>query len=135
MNIKHERPPNYEKIVAAIPAVAAMEHVLFTYGDTIYYPAGATLPPYKIAHEEVHMKQQLEVGIEWWWDMFLADREFRFNEELEAYRVDYKVFCKHYKNKNERFRYLNSLTDDLAGPGYGNLKGHAEVMRLIRHAS
>lgn len=131
MEIKHEKPPNYDKIIAAMPEVANLPHALFTYGNTIFYPLGDPLPQYKIAHEQVHAAQQLDVGVDWWWDMYLADSLFRFNEELAAYRIDYKAFCMEYKDKNERLRYLMNCAEGLmiADP----TRNHADVMKLIRY--
>lgn len=132
MNILNERPPNYEAIVKVIPIVADTEHVIFTYFPNVYTPSGLPLPPEKVAHEQVHLNQQQEVGADWWWEMFLTDTLFRFNEELPAHQADYKQFCKDHKDRNQRFDYLQHLARDLSGPGYGSVAKYEDCLKLIK---
>lgn len=133
MNIKNERPPNYDKIVAAIPSVVKYPNAFFCYGDTIYNPSGAFITREKIAHEEYHSREQLAVGVDWWWERYLEDKDFRFNEELPAYIIEYRLFCVHYKDKNQQNKYLNWVAGDLAAEPYGSKCTLAEAKELIKH--
>lgn len=135
MKILVEQPPIIDRIIAVFPFVKDEKNMLYAYGDVIYSPGGADVPPYKIVHEMVHGEQQREVGVEWWWDTYLVDKVFRLNEEIPAHHADYKSFCRHYKDKNEQLRYLNYLAGQLSGPIYGNLITHSEAMRRIKHGT
>lgn len=135
MKIVNANPPNYEKIVAAFPMVTTIYRPYFCYGDTIYNPGGAPLAPEKVVHESVHMMQQLEVGIEWWWDMYIADKAFRLQEEVDAYRMEYKEYCRLHKNREQRFVTLQNLAGQLAHELYGSLCTKAEAMAFIKNVS
>lgn len=126
-------PPNYEKILAAFPAVKDQPHVIFTYGNAIYNPSGKYIPPEKIAHEQVHMVQQLEVGQDWWWETYCNDKAFRLQEEIPANRIDYKVFCENNRDRNQRADYLHWLAGTLAGPLYGNMLTLEEAKKTIKN--
>lgn len=133
MEIEQSLPPNYARICSAFPAVAHERDAIFAYGTTIYNPGGRELPSYKIAHEEVHGAQQLEVGVEWWWERYLEDKDFRLQEEIPAHQADYKAFCKMYKDRNQRNDYLNHLAILLASDLYGNLISQIDAKHRIGH--
>lgn len=59
--------------------------IAIAYGDTVY--SKNPLTPDIEAHEECHLAQQEEIGAGEWWDRYLSDRDFRFEQELLAYRV------------------------------------------------
>jgi hypothetical protein len=88
--IINERPPNFEQIKAAFPR-AGNPGVLFAYGDRIYNPSGIVVPPALIAHEEVHLNRQRDAGPTTWWDQYLTDNGFRYNEELLAHAAEFKA--------------------------------------------
>ena len=96
MNLKAERPPNFDQIVAAFPD-AVNPGVIFAYGDTIYNPSGQVIPPALMAHESVHCKRQLETvgrvltGPEAWWSAYTNDVDFRYGEELLAHVAEFKA--------------------------------------------
>lgn len=133
MKIFHTTPPNYPQLCAAFPALINNPYAIFAYGDTIFYPVGDQLPPYKIAHEEVHGAQQHSVGVEYWWDMYIYDKEFRLDEEIPAHHADYIAFCKEFKDKNEQHRYLAHLANQLASKLYGNIISPLGALTRIRH--
>jgi hypothetical protein len=85
-----QRPPNFEQIKAAFPK-AEDPGVLFAYDGHIYNPSGAAIPPALIAHEEVHLREQRHVGANYWWEKYLTDSEFRYNEELLAHAAEFKT--------------------------------------------
>lgn len=133
MKVKNERPPNYDKIVAAIPSVVNYPKAFFCYGDTIYNPSGSFLTKEKIAHEEIHSAEQLAVGVDWWWDCYLADKSFRFAEEVIAYQKEYDLFCKNHKDKNLQSKYLLWVAGDLAAEPYGAKVTATEAARIIKN--
>lgn len=129
MNINIGYPPNIEKIKNAFPI---RSNTIFTYGDTIYAPMlRGQLPPDIIAHEEIHARQQGE-DPEAWWDRYIVDKEFRLNQEVQAYRTQYRFFCRFIKDRGRQFQLLRIIASDLASPLYGNLVPFLTATQLIK---
>ena len=131
----HERPPNYEAILAVFPG-AAGEGIVFAYGD-IYNPSGLKLPPELIAHEKVHCERQIEMGVEAWWDCYLVDGAFRFNEELLAHIAEYKSIMSKYNYKDHaigrvRQRAIEHVARKLAAPLYDRMVTVHQAITAIR---
>lgn len=127
MKIETAWPPN----IAAIRSVFPLPRgVIFTYGNVIYNPYGGKISRELKAHEAVHCKQQGD-DIEGWWEKYLVDDEFRFDQELEAHRAEYRAFCKHAKNKNNRAAFLNRVATRLASEMYGGLVTRTEARTQI----
>lgn len=135
MKILHELPPNYPQLCAAFPVLVNEPDAIFAYGEYIYVPSGRTLPPYKIAHEEVHGRQQLahSSGVEGWWDDYIKLDGFRLREEIPAHHADYIAFCKEYKAKQQRHEYLFHLAGLLSSDLYGNIITRSTAMSRIRY--
>lgn len=132
MKIVHAYPPNWAEIHAALD-VDGMR-TIFTYGDTIYNPGGIRVGPELIAHEEVHQRQQRELGVDGpakWWARFIADPAWRMEQEIEAYRVQWREAQKGIKDRNAKAAYLRQISGIVAGPTYGNVLSPAEAMRLL----
>ena len=104
--------------------------VIITYGDTVY--CKFDLPDYKIVHEEVHVVQQASVGPSFWWERYFADPSFRLQEELEAYRAEYKFIHKNVKDRNQKFKMLHEICTDLSGPMYGDIISYDDAIRMIK---
>jgi len=121
-------PPNYEEICSHIPAVRKTPTIVFTYGDTIYAPAGTDLSPDFLAHEETHVERQSNPAE--WWARYLVDVQFRLDEELAAYRAQYKYAVEHYSRANRRI-LLTHMTKDLSGAMYGKIITRKEAIALI----
>lgn len=83
-----ERPPNFEQIKVAFPN-AVNPGVMFAYDGNIYNPSGNVIPPALLAHEEVHLHRQRDAGPNKWWESYLSDSEFRYNEELLAHVAEF----------------------------------------------
>lgn len=94
-----DRPPNFERIQAAFPK-SVNPGVMFAYDGNIYNPSGIVIPPALIAHEEVHLARQKALaphagsttqwsGPDLWWQRYLEDCEFRYNEELLAHVAEF----------------------------------------------
>jgi hypothetical protein len=134
--LQHEQltyPPNYDAIVAAIPTVKGRHGVIFTYGDTIYNPSRIVVSPDLYAHEAVHTVQQMRDGMtpEKWWDRYLADITFRYEQEVEAYRAQYQYAVDHY-GRDERRQLLKHIEKTLAGPLYGRLTSPQRVRAMMK---
>lgn len=118
-------PPNIECIRAVLPV---SEGNIFAYGNVIFNPGGREIPPWLIAHEQVHFEQQRALsrwwrrnGAEVWWRRFLKDPAFRLEQELDAHRAEYREFCCIHSDRNMRARGLQLMSKRLAAPMYGGL--------------
>lgn len=130
MKIVKAYPPNFTDILTAIPAVKLKRNIIFTYGDTIYNPAGNKLPADLIAHEEVHQRQQERIGIEEWWRNYLTRDTFRVVEELEAYKVQ-AVVIQQQNGRDMRRKKLKAIIKDFSGSMYGGIISPDEAKELI----
>ena len=129
MNVVKAYPPNIEKIKKVFPI---QKNTVFTYGDTLYAPGiDFKIPPDLLIHEQTHTIQQAG-DPEAWWDKYLVDPTFRYQQELEAYRNQYRFICKFVKGRNERFHHLRTLAQDFASPLYGSIVGFLEATELIK---
>src|SRR5271157_279517 len=88
--IINARPPNFEQILAAFPN-ADKPGVIFAYCPNIYNPSGGVIPPALLAHENVHMERQTAWLQQKWWEQYISDSEFRYNEELLAHAAEFKI--------------------------------------------
>jgi hypothetical protein len=110
-----DRPPNFEQIQGAFPK-AVNPGVLFAYDGCIYNPSGIHVPPALIAHEEVHLHRQRNGGPTQWWDQYLTDSEFRYNEELLAHVAEFKM--QRSSDRNQGARLLMATALRLVAPLY-----------------
>jgi len=135
MSIKCELPPNIDAIGAVFPHVrreCSHRGVYFCYGNSIYNPSGLPLPVELIAHECIHSLQQRDIGVEKWWDRYLAAKDFRLEQELEAHRVEYEKYALDHPARPFRRRYLAMCAGRLSGPLYGHMIRKDEARRLIQ---
>lgn len=147
MKIRHRQyPPNYRHLVVFL---RPPPNAIFTYGNTIYVPDGSEITAPLYAHEEVHFKQQSCDGhyadgvsdhgvrlfaIDAWWQRYIDDLKFRFDQELEAHRVEWLTFLEKDTQKPNRARrrhVLKALAARLSGPLYGRLVTLKRAQQLI----
>jgi hypothetical protein len=136
LELVFEPPPNFDAIVKVFPHVAdRRQPIFYCYGTKVYNPSGSKIPLELCAHEAVHAMQQVDIGgPEEWWKRYLADKAFRFQQELEAHRVEYEQYCLIH-NRHFRRSYIKTCANRLAGPLYGNMATTKEARRLILEAS
>ncbi len=128
MEIIAGRPPNFEQIARAFPAARALG-TIFTYGEKVYVSDGAKLPPSLIAHECVHILQQGKEP-QAWWDLYIANARFRFEQELEAHRKELEL-ARGEGNRKHRRMVLTAIAKRLSGPLYGNCVPLARAKKLL----
>jgi hypothetical protein len=128
-NVVKAFPPNYKEICKAIPGVLKNKAIVFAYGDTIYNPAGAMLQMHFLAHEQTHLDRQSGNPDEWW-SKYLSDVQFRLDEEVVAYRVQYQ-YAVEFGSRADRRNLLKHIANDLSGPMYGNLVNREQAIKLI----
>jgi hypothetical protein len=122
-------PPNIEEIKKAFKLDG--RNVIFTYGDVIFNPGSNMIDLALMAHEQTHSIQQ-DGKPEKWWERYLKDKEFRLSQELHAYQVQYRYYCKEVKDRNQRYRFLTKIAGDLSSELYGNIISKSEAIRLIK---
>lgn len=128
MKIVNTFPPNIEMIREKIgnpPSTA-----VFTYGDTIYNPSHGFIDSYLITHEETHERQQGDKP-EDWWSRYYDDKQFRLDQELEAYRNQYRHFCRNKKNPQKEAMFLEFIAHHLSSEMYGDIVTKEEAKGLI----
>lgn len=128
VRIETSWPPNINDIRKVFPVT---EGVIFAWGpDTIHNPSGNTLPPELIAHERVHHRQQGE-DVEGWWARYLADPEWRLEQEIEAHRAEWRAYQRQGKSATKRRKKLAEIAGRLASPLYGLEMTPTEARTLI----
>lgn len=134
MTIVKTPPPNALAVERVFPGVTSgARPIIFAYGKIIYNPNGFDIPLELLAHEAVHSLQQEEIGVDAWWAEYLANKTFRYNQEVEAHRVEYEQYCA-LNTRAFRRRYIKSCAERLSGPLYGNVVGKNEARRIITAA-
>lgn len=126
-----EYPPNYAEIIATIPAVAENPNIVFTYGTRLYVPGGGLIPSHLKTHEEKHVVQQMKMGVDRWWSEYLINPSFRLEQELWAYRAQYRAMRKKHTSKFQIEQFLLKISKDLSGEMYGNIVDSIKARKLI----
>ena len=101
----------------------------FTVGNTIY--CAIPVPKDLLTHELTHIKQQAAMGWRKWWRKYFKDAEFRYSQEIEAYRNQYNWVKNNIKDRNTQNKYLIFYARSLSGKLYNNLKTFDEALREI----
>lgn len=126
MNILNTYPPNIDKIREIFNV---SPDTIFTYGNTLHNPTNGIIDDALMVHEQTHATQQGD-DPELWWSKYLHDQSFRFKQELEAYRNQYRKF-KAENSRNEAFLLLNKIAKDFSGEMYGYIVDYHRARKLI----
>lgn len=127
MKIVNGFPPNYKEIKKVLNP---NELTIFTYGDTIYNPTPNDIPDHLMVHEQTHSIRQGDDPAGWW-DKYLVDPKFRVEEELVAYRNQYKEYIKHH-DRNATNLFCMKIARDLSSPIYGNVMTFSRAFEEIK---
>lgn len=130
MRVVFGHPPNYRSIVAAFP-MARNPGTIFCYGDTIFSTLKSPLPIELHAHEAVHSGRQIAAGVEAWWDHYLRDPQFRFDEEFPAHVAEIKAVVGGRKAHESALQFAARR---LSGGLYGNLISMDDAVDRLRKA-
>jgi len=104
-----------------------LEHICFTYGDTLFFDSPLSYG--LVAHELTHVMQQLHVGSDIWWEKYLKRKKFRLEQEAEAYQQQYRVLS--MNDPEKAAMALTILAGDLSGKMYGNIIDFDKAVALI----
>ncbi len=110
-------PPNIDMIAEAFP-MALKPGVVFAYGDEIYVPSGKELTHHLKVHEAVHGLRQKEIGLDFWWQRYIEDEVFRYNEELIAHFGEYRSMIVENQTRPFRRKVIKFIAKKLAHPLY-----------------
>lgn len=126
IKIVEEFPPNIKEIRKALDLAGRTP--VFTYGLRIYNPYKCFLPQDLRVHEGTHVEQQNVWSASLWWEKYLSDPKFRLEQELEAYRNQFKF----YKTINKGWmKFLQRIASDLSSKMYGNIISYPEALNKI----
>ena len=128
MNILKEYPPNYEEIRKHFNPG---REVVFTYGKNLYNPHDLKIMNHLLEHEKVHARQQ-GASPEVWWNKYFENKEFRLEQETEAYATQYN-FVKESLNDEGQKIFLEAIAQDLAGELYKLDITFQQAKTKIRH--
>lgn len=103
------------------------ENTAFPYDHTIY--TDLPLTPDLIIHEEVHFKQQDEIGLDNWIVEYFVDVNFRVKMEVEAYREQVKYFA---DNKDVQDMIRVQCAKALSSNLYGNILTYKEAHQQLK---
>lgn len=123
-------PPNIEKIKAVFPY---QPNTVFSYGDTVYTQDNENLSPDLLVHEAVHAKQHGD-NPEAWWDKYIADTDFRLEQEIQAYAAQY-AFARKVMPTKKSDHLLQRISEDVSSPQYGTLLTTEQARTKIRLAA
>lgn len=122
------KPPVYDRCVHAFGAeVIVGKPIIWSWGDVIYNPTDIDIPRELLAHERVHGLRQLG-AVETWWKRYLAEPDFRFEEEAIAHRAEWHYLAKWGKGSADR---LEAIAGRLASPLYGQMATLDEARRKM----
>ena len=126
-----EQPPIID---AARRVFRLPDGAVFAYSPYIYNPSNNLIDIFLYKHECVHITQQGN-DPDKWWQRYFNDNNFRKEQEISAYQVQYKEAQKIIKDKNALFRYVLKLAGDFSSEMYGLNMSKSEALRLIKHGT
>jgi len=107
------------------------ENSIFVFEDTIYTNTKPEDLPYDlIAHEKRHMEQQQKIGAKLWIEKYLEDVEFRFKQEIDAYRTQLKAVRK-TKDREEYAHILVECANNLSSGLYSEGVSYQAAMKIL----
>lgn len=132
MKIIKAYPPNWTELTKHFP-IKGKQGILYAWGDTLYNPNGVPVTPWIMAHEEVHGWRQNHgwTAVDKWWERYVNDNAFRFTEELDAHKEEWRQFAWAHEIERTRLSYLDLISKRLSSPLYGSLVSYDEAKRLI----
>jgi hypothetical protein len=132
MRLVRDVPPMFDEIDAAFNVRG--RPIIFAWGDKIYAPLQqGELPKALLLHEAVHGERQLAYpgGVEAWWRRYIAEPQFRLDEEVPAHKAELAHLLTKAKGPSMRAHLLSRTAARLAAPLYGNLVTIAEAKQLL----
>jgi hypothetical protein len=101
---------------------------IFVFKDTIF--ADNEIPYDVFYHELKHLEQQNRIGPKKWIKKYIKDKDFRLEQEIEAYRHQLKTV----KKTGDRQEYANILVEcakNISSPLYNNIISYRKALKLL----
>lgn len=102
------------------------KYTVFALGENIY--TDFQLTPDLLVHENVHLRQQAEVGVKEWVYDFIYNPAKRLEYELEAYKEQLKSI----KDRNLRNKVRMQSAKQLSSALYGNIISFSDAFELMK---
>lgn len=128
IQVSHQIPAIYQRLHDTF-GVNWNKGIAICYGDIVY--CKIDLGPDVLVHEAVHADQQRKMGIEAWWEKYITDIKFRFEQEVEAYKAQVKWYRGSLYDRELRFKCIKHVVNDLSSAMYGNLCTAEEAKRIL----
>lgn len=106
-----------QKFSSKPPLPDNIADICYTYGPICFSPR--ELSRDLVVHESVHVTQQGDKPDEWW-DRYGDDVDFRYSQELEAYRAQYKYILS-VSSRAIAFDHAKRLARDMSSHMYGSM--------------
>jgi hypothetical protein len=104
--------------------------VMVAYGDTVHTTSKG-ISPDLIVHEQTHFRQQAAIGgPEIWWEKYFTDKQFRLEQELEAYEKQCDHIRKFVFNQKKKHNAFNHIWLSMAQM-YGDMITFEEAAELL----
>lgn len=135
IKIVYKRPPFWRILKLFFPDYDPEGTVAVSFGKHVY--ANQDFEDCYKAHESIHLLQQKNSYIvaTFWWIRYLFSKTFRFNQELEAFSMQYRYIVNTQKYWNSKRMWLHRLGSQLASPLYGSMVDIDSAKRIIeQHA-
>ena len=129
-------PPNVAEIDKVFPLRGT--GIIYAFGDKIYNPAGAKIPPFLFAHEGAHGDRQISIfGIDRWWRQYLDDADFRYHEEVIGHAAEFLSLSQGEYDRNRKARLMLGTAARLLAPfyAYGGKFSHKKAVHDLTHAA
>lgn len=130
--IKKELPPNIENIRLA--GFGTDPEGIYAYAPDVFSLSKKEIPADIQYHEDIHIQRQGDSPL-LWWHKWLTDKDFRLEEELEAYARQAQWVKKNLGSKAAK-EGLDEFAENLSSSMYKlNInfhKAHAMIRRKIQ---
>ncbi len=123
-------PPNIEAIDAVF-GTRGKHGILYAHGGRIYNPSGVAVPGFILTHELTHLWRQGE-NSDGWWQKYLEDVEFRYDEELQAHKAELHARLQATRDRNLRAKIFMETAARLSNPLYKSGRALAQALKDIK---
>ena len=84
-----------------------------------------------LLHENIHLEQQKTIGVESWWQQFLTNKDFRYEQELQAFAAQLAYGKNIYPVKtSDQMKHDFAIL--LSGKQYQTGKSYQECEQALR---
>lgn len=130
MKIFNQEPAIYKECQRVFGVGEWRAGLVIAYDNAIYCYNDLSERPDIIAHEQVHLAQQNLIGVEKWWEQYLADPAFRLREEVAAYRAQVSFVRMNYE-RNRAVRLIQCFCKDMVDLYGGMITSKEAAYKLI----